>query len=79
MKGLCAQLYAHVQNKRNTEKHQFSQTRKQMNDLNEVNVPIRINKLACAIVIKYTSINTPAEKQKAVLQKKKKKSYERKK
>lgn len=73
MKGLCAQLYAHVQNKWNTEKHQFSQTRKQMNDLNEVSVPIRINKLACAIVTKYTNINIPAEKQKAVLHKKKKK------
>lgn len=72
MKGVCAQLYAHVKNKWNTEKHQFSQTRKQMNDLNQVNVPITIDKLACAIVTKCASINIPAEKQKAVLPRKKK-------
>lgn len=39
-----------------------------MNDINQVNVPTGINKLACAIVTKHTSTNISAEKQKAVQQ-----------
>lgn len=66
--GVCAQLYANVQDECNAEKHQFSQTCKPMNDLNHVNVPIGINKLACAIATKHTRINILAEKQKVILQ-----------
>lgn len=65
--GLCAQLYANVQDKQNAEKHQFSQICKQMNDLNHVNVPIGINKLACAIATKHTRINILAENKKLII------------
>lgn len=66
--GLCAQLYANVRDECNAEKHQFSQTCKQMNDLNHVNVPTGINKLACDIATKHTRINILAENQKLILQ-----------
>lgn len=66
--GLGAQIYANFQVEVNAEKHQFSWTCKQMNDLNHVNVPAGINKLACVIATKHTSINAPAEKWKVILQ-----------
>lgn len=66
--GLWAQLYANFQDELNAEKHQFSQTWKQMNDLSHVNAPTGINKLACVIATKHTRINALSEKWKVMLQ-----------
>lgn len=66
--GVCAQLYANVQDEHNTEKHQFCQICKQMNDLNHVNIPTGINKLSCTIAMKYTGVNFLTEKQKVMSQ-----------
>lgn len=66
--GLWAQIYANFPDEHNAEKHQFSWTRKRMNDLSHVNAPTGINKLACVIATKHTRINAPAEKWKVILQ-----------